>query len=134
MEDVVKWLKENGNLKVIDEPLDVELEIPHVAYIEVKKDDSRPILFTKPVNKSKGITYDMPVLMNIFANKQLTQDIFGKHPDVVAQGIDELLKLKPPKGLVAKLKMLPKLYNLKNVFPKRLKGKGECQEVSYNFV
>ena len=129
MQDVVQWLKDNGNLKIIDEPLDVELEIPHVAYVEVKTDDSRPILFTNPINKAKGITYDMPVLMNIFANKDLTEKIFGKHPDLVAEGIDELLKLKPPQGLKAKLAMLPKLFSLKNVFPKRLKFKGECQEV-----
>ena len=131
MENVIEWLKVHGNLKVIDAPLDVELEIPHVAYIEVKKEDSRPLLFTKPINKAKGIEYDMPVLMNIFANKQITQDIFGKHPDKVAEGIDELLKLKPPKGLMAKLKMLPKLFALKNVFPKRLSGRGACQEIVY---
>ena len=129
MQDVVQWLKDNGNLMIIDEPLDVELEIPHVAYVEVKTDDSRPILFTNPINKAKGIEYDMPVLMNIFANKELTEKIFGKHPDDVAEGIDELLKLKPPKGFKAKLAMLPKLFSLKNVFPKRLNFKGECQEV-----
>jgi 4-hydroxy-3-polyprenylbenzoate decarboxylase len=129
MQDVVQWLKDNGNLKIIDEPLDVELEIPHVAYVEVKTDDSRPILFTNPINKVKGIEYDMPVLMNIFANKELTEKIFGKHPDDVAEGIDELLKLKPPKGLKAKLAMVPKLFSLKNVFPKRLNFRGECQEV-----
>ena len=129
MQDVVEWLKKNGDLKVIDIPLDVELEIPHVAYIEVKTDTSRPILFTKPINKAKGIEYEMPVLMNIFANKALTQKIFGKHPDLVADGIEELLKLKPPKGIKAKLAMVLKLFSLKNVFPKRLKFKGECQEV-----
>jgi len=131
MKDVVAWLKTHGNLKIIDEPLDVELEIPHVAYIEVKTDNSRPILFTNPINKAKGITYTIPVLMNIFANKALTKEIFGKHPDAIAQGMDTLLKLKPPKGLKAKIKMLPTLFNLKNVFPKRIKGKGECQEVIY---
>ncbi len=129
MQDVVQWLKDNGNLKIIDTPLDVELEIPHVAYVEVKTDDSRPILFTKPINKAKGIEYDMPVLMNIFANKALTEKIFGKHPDELAKGIDALLKLKPPKGLKAKLAMLPKLFSLKNVFPKRLNFRGECQEI-----
>jgi len=129
MTDVIQWLKDNGNLKIIDEPLDVELEIPHVAYVEVKKEDSKPILFTKPINKSKGIEYDMPVLMNIFANKELTQKIFGKHPDVVANGIEGLLKLKPAKTFKAKLAMIPQLFSLKNVFPKRLKFKGECQEV-----
>jgi len=129
MKDVVQWLKEHGNLKIIDEPLDVELEIPHVAYIEVKTDNSRPLLFTHPINKSKGIEYDMPVLMNIFASKALTQKIFGKHPDEVALGIDALLKLKPPKGFKAKIAMIPKLFSLKNVFPKRLKFRGECQEI-----
>jgi len=129
MQDVVAWLKENGNLKVIDEPLDVELEIPHVAYIEVKKEDSRPILFTHPVNKAKGIEYDMPVLMNIFANKEITEKIFGKHPDEVAEGIESLLKLKPPKTFKEKLAMLPRLLALKNVFPKRRKSRGLCQEI-----
>jgi len=129
MQDVVQWLKDNGDLKVIDEPLDVELEIPHIAYIEVKMDESRPILFTKPINKRLDIAYDMPVLMNIFANKALTEKIFAKHPDRVAEGIDKLLKLKPPSGFIAKLKMIPELFALKNVFPKRSKVRGECQQV-----
>jgi len=129
MNSVIQWLKENGNLKIIDEPLDVELEIPHIAYIEVKKEDSRPLLFTNPINRAKEIEYNMPVLMNIFANKKLTQNIFGKHPDRVAEGIDKLLKLKPPKSFIAKLKMIPELFALKNVFPKRLTSTGECQQL-----
>ena len=129
MQDVIGWLKENAGLKVIDEPLDVELEIPHIAYIEVKKDDSRPLLFTKPINRAKGIEYDMPVLMNIFASLDVTKKIFDTHPDNIAQNIEELLKLKPPKKLIDKIKMVPKLFKLKNVFPKRLDFKGECQEV-----
>lgn len=131
MRDVVGWLKEHGDLKIIDEPLDVELEIPHIAYIEVKKEDSRPLLFTHPISKSKGIEYEIPVLMNIFANKEITQKIFGRHPDDIAEGIEGLLKLKPPKGWRAKLAMAMKLFALKNVTPKRLKFKGECQEVIF---
>ena len=55
MKDVIEFLKEKGNLKIIDEPLDVELEIPHIAYIEVKKNNSRPLLFTKPIYRAKKI-------------------------------------------------------------------------------
>jgi len=132
MENIIQWLKDNGNLKIIDEPLDIELEIPHVAYIEVKKSDSRPILFTKPISKSRGIEYDIPVLMNIFANRDVTTKIFGKEPDDIASNIGELLKLKPPKGFMDKLSMLPKLISLKNVFPKRLKDRGICQEIIIN--
>ena len=129
MENVVEWLKENGNLKIIDEKLDVELEIPHIAYIEVKQKESRPLLFTKPINRAKGIEYDIPVLMNIFANRELTEKIFGKNPDRIAEGIEKLLKLKPPKGFIEKLKLIPQLIKLKNIFPKRLKSSGKCQEV-----
>ncbi len=129
MQDVVEWLKKNGNLKIIDEPLDVELEIPHIAYIEVKTDNSRPILFSNPINKKKNIQYDIPILMNIFANKELTEKIFAKHPDKVAKGIERLLKLKPPAGFLEKLKMIPELIALKNVFPKRSKKQGACQEI-----
>ena len=129
MKDVIEFLKEKGNLKIIDEPLDVELEIPHIAYIEVKKNNSRPLLFTKPIYRAKNIEYDIPVLMNIFANKQITKEIFGKEPDIIGNSIETLMKFKPPKSFVQKLKMLPTLFSLKNVFPKRSKKRGECQEV-----
>jgi len=129
LKDIIKWLKENANLKVIDEPLDVELEIPHIAYIEVKQDNSRPILFTKPINRAKNIEYDMPVLMNVFASKDITQKIFDKSPDDIASQIEKLLKIKPPKDLRGKIDMMGQLFSLKNVFPKRLNFKGESQDI-----
>jgi len=132
--ELIEWLKEHADVKIIDEPLDVELEIPHVAYIEVKKPDSRPLLFTRPVNRRKGITYDMPVVMNLFANYDVTQKIFGKHPDEVAEGIEKLMKFKPPRTFKEKLAMLPMLFSLKHVFPKRLKRRGVCQEVVWDEV
>lgn len=129
MRDVIEWFKENGGIKVIDKELDVELEIPHIAYLEIKKENSKPLLFTKPISKRLGIKYDIPVFMNLFANKELTEDIFGSHPDVIAKNIEWLLKMKPPKGILEKLKMLPKLWKLKSVFPKRVDSSGECQEI-----
>ena len=116
MKDVVEWLRIHANLKVIDEPLDVELEIPHVAYIEVKKAHARPLLFTKPINKAKNIEYTVPVLMNIFANKQVTQKIFNRSPDEIAAQIEALLKMKPPANFMGKVTLASKLFNLKNIF------------------
>lgn len=129
MKDVIEWFRENGGVKVIDNELDVELEIPHIAYLEIKKENSKPLLFTNPISKRLGIKYDMPVFMNLFANKDLTKDIFGTHPDIIAKDIEWLLKMKPPKGIVEKIKMLPKLWKLKSVFPKRTNEAGECQEI-----
>ena len=129
MKDIIEFLKKEGNLKIIDTPLDIELEIPHTAYIEVKKESSRPLLFTNPIYRAKNIEYKIPLLMNIFANKEITRKIFGKEPDTIGKEIDELMKFKPPKGFLEKLKALPKLAKLRYVFPKRLSTKGECQEI-----
>ncbi len=134
MQDVIEWFKANGGVRLIEEPLDVELEIPHIAYLEIKKDDASPLLFTKPISKRLGIEYDMPVFMNLFASKGLTEKIFGTHPDKIAEDIGWLLKMKPPKGLIEKIKLLPKLWKLKSVFPKRLSSKGECQEILWDSI
>lgn len=131
LETFLEELKKRGWLKVIDEPLDVNLEIPHVAYVEVKKPDSKVLLFTNPVDRQEGREYKMPVLMNCFANFEITQFIFGKHPDEIAKEIEEILHIKPPSGLYEKLSTLSKLFKVKNIFPKRLKKRGECQEVVY---
>ena len=53
MQDVVQWLKDNGNLKIIDEPLDVNLEIPHVAYVEVKERGFETVTFYQTSQQSK---------------------------------------------------------------------------------
>jgi 4-hydroxy-3-polyprenylbenzoate decarboxylase len=69
--------------------------------------------------------------MNMFANFEITQWIFGNHPDAIAAEIRELLHLKPPEGFMGKISMLSQLFNLKNVSPKRLKKRGECQSIIY---
>ncbi len=128
IDNVIEFLKEEGGLRVIEDELDVNLEIPHIAYIEVKKEISKPLLFTNPVDRELGIKYDMPVLMNIFANFELTTKILGRHPDLIAKEIEELLHLKPPRSFGDKISLIMKLFKLKNVFPKRLDGRGICQE------
>ena len=128
IDNVIEFLKEEGGLRVVEDELDVNLEIPHIAYIEVKKDDSKPLLFTNPVDRELGVKYDMPVLMNIFANFELTTKILGRHPDLIAKEIEELLHLKPPRSFGDKISLIMKLFKLKNVFPKRLDGRGICQE------
>uniref|UniRef100_UPI003EB7451F menaquinone biosynthesis decarboxylase n=1 Tax=Hydrogenimonas leucolamina TaxID=2954236 RepID=UPI003EB7451F len=129
MQSWLERLKREGRLRVIDEPVDVELEMAHIAYVEVKKPDSKVLLFTRPVNRAKGIEYPMPVVMNVFADFSTTEKIFGRHPDAIAAEIEELLHMKPPQGFMEKLSLLPKLFALKNVFPKRLKQRGGCQQV-----
>ena len=56
MRQCIDILKANNALKIITEPLDVELEIPHLAYLEVKSENSKALLFTNPVDKKNGMS------------------------------------------------------------------------------
>lgn len=128
MRQTIDLLKANDAIKIIDTPLDVNLEIPHLAYLEVKKKDSKALLFTNPVDKARNISYEIPVLMNLFASFKHIELLVG---DVSknAQEIAELIKLKPPRNFKEAIKILPKMFNLRHLAPKILKEKGLCQEV-----
>ncbi|MEA3288882.1 MAG: menaquinone biosynthesis decarboxylase [Campylobacterota bacterium] len=129
MEDkIIKKLKQHDLLKVIDDELDIYLEIPHIAYIEVKKEDSKALLFTNAVDKKNGKKFDAPILMNVFCSPKAVELFIGDG-DKVAQEISSLLKMKPPAGFMDKMAMFGKLFDLKSVFPKKLSGKGECQQI-----
>jgi len=108
---IIKQLKENNLLKIIDEPLDIYLEIPHIAYIEVKKEDSKALLFTKPIDKKNNKTFDTPVLMNVFCNEEAVELFIGDG-DKIAKEIEGLLTMKPPTGFMNKLPMFGHLFNL----------------------
>lgn len=59
MKEAIELLKKHNLLKIIDDELDIYLEIPHIAYIEVKKEDSKALLFTNVVDKKtiKNLIY-----------------------------------------------------------------------------
>ena len=127
-----KTFKKNDELKIIDAELDIYLEIPHLAYAEVKKEDGgRALLFTNVVDKKKSKKFEEPVLMNLFGSYRRCELLFGRTIESVADEITKLLHMKPPAGLREKISMASELFSLKNIFPKRLKGEGECQEVKY---
>jgi 4-hydroxy-3-polyprenylbenzoate decarboxylase len=128
MNKTIELLKRHNQLRVIEDELDIYLEIPHIAYVEVKKPDSKALLFTNAVDKKSGKKYDTPILMNIFANYEIVKLLVGD-VDAIADEIESLMKMKPPMSLMDKFGMLGKLFSLKNVFPKKLSSKGECQQI-----
>lgn len=128
MRQTIDILKAHNELKIITEPLDVELEIPHLAYLEVKRKGSKALLFTNPVDRANKISYETPVLMNLFGSFSRVQLLVGDTQGI-AQEVAEIIKLKPPKSLRDALKFAPKMLNLRFLAPKILKEKGLCQEV-----
>jgi 4-hydroxy-3-polyprenylbenzoate decarboxylase len=129
MQTALNLLKEHNLLKVIEDEVDIDLEIPHIAYIEVKKKNSKALLFKNPISKRLNKKFDTPVVANLFGSFKATELFLGKEANVIADEIEGLLKLKPPATFMDKLGMLGKLFHLKNVFPKRLGTKGECQKI-----
>lgn len=133
MKDYIKLLKENDLLKVIDTPCSTELEIAHLSYLEVKKPNSKALLFTNPIDKN-GKKYEMPVLTNLFGSQRALELIMGSKPDEIAARIEKLLKPKKPESFSQKLEFLSQLIKLKSVPPKRSKSRGECQQVVKNEI
>lgn len=126
--EVIEKLKEHNLLRVIDSEVDVYLEAAHLAYIEVKKDDSKALLFTNVVNRKSGKKFETPVLMNVFCNFKAVELFIGD-VEKIAESIEKLIKMRPPLTLSDKISMLNDIFSLKSVFPKRLSKKGECQEI-----
>ena len=132
MKKTIELLKKNDELRVIDIELDIYLEIPHLAYAEVKKKDGgKALLFTNVVDKKNGIKFDESVAMNLFGSYRRCELLFGRTIESVADEITKLLHMKPPEKFFDKLSMARELFSLKNIFPKRLKGNGACQQIKY---
>ncbi|MGE4296228.1 MAG: menaquinone biosynthesis decarboxylase [Campylobacterales bacterium] len=128
MRQFIEQLKRENELTVIDQEVDINLEIAHLAYAEVKKEGGgKALLFTHPVSGDRK--FDVPVLINLYGSKKRTEMIFGTSVDGVANEVQGLLHLAPPKTFGGKIAKLFEMARLRHVFPKRLKGSGACQEV-----
>jgi len=132
MKKTIKLLTKHDELTVIEDELDIYLEVPHLAYAEVKKKDGgKALLFTNVVDKKHNQKFDEPVLMNVFGSYKRCELLFGRTIESVADEITNLLHMKPPSGFMDKISMAKELFSLKNIFPKRLKGEGACQEMKF---
>ncbi len=132
MQTTINLFKKENELRIIEDELDIYLEIPHIAYAEVKKKDGgKALLFTHAVDKKNGTKFQEPVLMNIFGSYRRCELLFGRTIESVADEITRLLHMKPPAGFLNKLSMAGELFSLKNIFPKKLKKAGACQEIKY---
>ncbi|MDQ1298458.1 MAG: 4-hydroxy-3-polyprenylbenzoate decarboxylase, partial [Campylobacterota bacterium] len=95
----LELLRGRNDLRVIDTPLDIHLEIPHLAYAEVKKEGGgKALLFTHPIDAQNNKSFTTPVVMNLFGSYARTEFIFGRDVEGVAVEIEKLLHMKPPQS------------------------------------
>jgi len=128
--DLVLDLKKKNLITIIDDEVDIYLEIAHIAYVKIKQENAKVLLFTNPVDKKNNVKFDTPVMINLFSSMEMIKEIFGD-VDAICDEISALLKPSAPSGLIDKLSMFSYLFSLKSIFPKRLKNRGACQEIVY---
>lgn len=128
LREFIARLEREGELKRIAEPIDVDLEITEITD-RVSKSGGPALLFENPRSARDGKGYSMPLLINTLGSKRrLELALDAASVEDVAGRIDELLDVKPPGGLLDKVKMLPKLAELGSFFPKTVRG-GPVKEV-----
>lgn len=122
LREFIAALEKAGELKRISVEVDPVLEITEIADRMIKS--GGPALLFENVKGSK-----MPVLINAFGSTRRMEIVLGgETPDHVAGRISELLHMPTPDGLMDKIRMLPKLFELGAFMPKKVKS-GPAQEV-----
>ena len=122
LQDLVKHLESKKQLVQIKESVSPHLEMAEITDRVVKK-KGPALLFQNPKD------YNFPVLTNLYGSLERIRTIFDiQELDDLGKGFSRFLEIAPPKGWVEKLKLLPKLKEAANIFPKSVK-RAPCQEI-----
>ncbi|MCJ8347051.1 UbiD family decarboxylase, partial [bacterium] len=124
LQEFVKILDENNELKRITFEVDPYLEISEIYQRHIHAENGKALLF----ENVKGS--DIPVLINAFGSYKRLNLAFGGHTfEEYEKEIASLMDLKVPNSFMGALK---KGWELKDIFkypPKLSKKKAACQEV-----
>jgi 4-hydroxy-3-polyprenylbenzoate decarboxylase len=125
LRDWIKTLEKSGELKRIREEVSPELEITEITD-RVSKSGGPALLFEN-VKGHPG----HKVFINQFGSERRMALALGvERLDEIAERITGLMNMKPPTGMLDKLKMLPQLGALTSAFPKTVTAKdAPCKQV-----
>ncbi len=122
----IELLERNNELIRIKEFVDPKLEITEITdRISKQADGGKALLF-------ENTNTDFPVLMNALGSEKRIALAFGRNSVYeVEKEIEALFVdfMSPKDTLWDKLRLLPKLKDVAMWMPKKIKGKGVCQEV-----
>lgn len=121
----IKDLEQKGELKRISEPLDPYLEIAEVTdRVSKQKGGPGPALFFENPTGGK-----FPVVTNAFGSFARMHLALGAESlDDVGDMVNQFIEIEKPDSILKKLKMIPKLAKMANIFPKEV-SRGSCQDV-----
>lgn len=123
LQEFVQALEARGELKYIDAEVSAELEITEIAD-RISKEYGPALLF-RNVKSSK-----YPVLINAMGTyERMSLGLGAEKLDDIGKEIGEYLDLGNYLSLKKLIKRIPKFLRLLYVFPRRSRGRGECQQV-----
>src|SRR5437879_1629716 len=127
LREFVAAIDKTGDLTRVARAVSVDKEITEVADRCMKSPGGGPaLLFAQPTLRGGGKS-EYPVAVNLFGSERRMSLALGVEClDHVGARIAELLALKVPEGLLAKLAMLPRLAEIAK-FPPKTVGRPACQ-------
>jgi 4-hydroxy-3-polyprenylbenzoate decarboxylase len=129
LREFVDALDRAGELVRITEPVSLDLELCEIADRVMKQPGGGSALLVESPILMNGQRSKYPVGMNLFGSmRRIAMALETDRLDAIGDRIAELLAMKVPDGLIAKLSMLPKLLEV-GKFPPRVRGgKPACQQ------
>jgi len=128
LREFVDALDRAGELVRITEPISLDLELCEIADRVMKQPGGGKALLVESPVLMNGKRSAFPVAINLFGSmRRMAMALEAENLDAIGARITELLTMKVPDGLIAKLSMLPKLLEV-GKFPPRVRGgKPACQ-------
>jgi 4-hydroxy-3-polyprenylbenzoate decarboxylase len=130
LREFVDALDGAGELVRITEPISLDLELCEIADRVMKQPRGGSGLLIESPLLMNGQRSKYPVGINLFGSmRRMAMALEAENLDAIGDRITELLTMKVPDGLIAKLSMLPRLLEI-GKFPPRVRGgKPACQYV-----
>ena len=126
LREYIAKLEAAGELCRITTPVTTRFEITEITdRISKMEGGGKALLF-----ENTGTQY--PVLMNMMgSDRRMAMALGVDDLEDISRRIDGLLKevMSPKNGLVDKLRMLPLLKDVSRWFPRKMSGRGSCQQV-----
>jgi 4-hydroxy-3-polyprenylbenzoate decarboxylase len=126
----VAQLEQAGELVRVRQPVSLNLELCEIADRVMKQEGGgKALLFEQPVLMN-GQRSAFPVGINLFGSmRRMSMSLGVESLDEIGARIDEMLAMKVPEGIIAKLALLPRLLEMGKFPPRTKKGGAASQEI-----